>query len=184
MKFGQIQNGGDVKDSDSEKVKDSKPHNLIAHCSKTFAEAVSFLSAKLDTSLSTNFQVFPILNASTPAIKLAASNKQIAKPNEMILLKSAADGPISTFSSDQWCKIKKSLSTALNDVEVCLLRLNTSSNTICINMTDLPNKVKAESKITEWDSGALGLTLSPQKKFARANCEPNFSGGSRDGMWK
>ena len=76
LKFGQIQNGGSVKDSDSEKVNDSKPHNFIAHCSKTFAEAVSSSSAKLDTSQSTNSQVSSILNAGIPAIKLVVSNKK------------------------------------------------------------------------------------------------------------
>ena len=68
-------------------------------------------------------------------------------------------------NSDRWCKIKKSLSTALNDVEVCLLRLNTSSNTICIGLPDLRNKVKAESKITKLNLGAMGLTLCTQKKI-------------------
>ena len=41
LKFGHIQNRGDVKDSDSEKVNDSKPHNLIAHCSKAFADLLA-----------------------------------------------------------------------------------------------------------------------------------------------
>ena len=68
LKFGQIQNGGDVKDGDSEKINDSKPHNLIACCSKTFVEVVSSSSAKLDTCQSTNSQNSLILNASTLAI--------------------------------------------------------------------------------------------------------------------
>ena len=67
----------------------------------------------------------------------------------MILLKPAADGPMSTFSSDQWCKIKKSLSTASNDVEVCLLRLNTSSNLICIGLRDLPNHLYRFARFTK-----------------------------------
>ena len=90
---------------------------MIAHCSRTFAEAVSSSSAKLDTSQSTNSQVSPILNASTPAIKLVASNKQIAKPNEVILLKPAADGPINTFSSDRWAEHKTNLASTWCSVE-------------------------------------------------------------------
>ena len=113
----------------------------------------------------------------------------------MILLKPAVDGPTSTFSSDQWCKIKKSSSIALNDVEVCLLRLNTSSSAFCIGLPDLPNKVEAQFKIKELDLWATGLTLSPHKKglpkltvsqisleVLEMECESSLSITDRDDM--